>query len=166
MTKKICAKRAKTSPFFVALFVLLAIYSLMLVGLLVWAMISSLKAPRDFQTNPVGLPEKIVNNFAAAIKLYKIQVGGIKGQPLYAMFPQMLYNSVMYSVGCALINTAVTCITAYCCARYKYNLSRIVYVVVLVKGVRILVKAACHNDNTDCWLAPFTDTGCSGFAYL
>ena len=104
----------------------------MLVGLLVWAMISSLKAPRDFQTNPVGLPEKIVNNFAEAIKLYKIQVGGIKGQPLYAMFPQMLYNSVMYSVGCALINTAVTCITAYCCARYKFNLSRIVYVVVLV----------------------------------
>ena len=58
MTKKTCAKRAKTSPFFVVLFVLLAIYSLMLAGLLVWAMISSFKAPRDFQTNPVGLPKK------------------------------------------------------------------------------------------------------------
>lgn len=108
------------------------IYSLLFVGLLVWAMISSFKTPRDFQTNPVGLPEKIVNNFAEAIKLYKIQVGGVKGRPLYAMFPQMLYNSVLYSVGCALFNTVVTCLTAYCCARYKYCMSKIVYAVVLI----------------------------------
>ena len=132
MTEKSGVKRSKTSLFFVVLFVLLAIYSLILIGLLVWAMISAFKTPRNFQTDPVGLPEKIVNNFAGAIKLYKIQVGGIKGQPLYAMFPQMLYNSVMYSVGCALFNTAVTCLTAYCCARYKYRLSKIVYAVVLI----------------------------------
>lgn len=132
MTEKSGVKRSKTSLFFVVLFVLLAIYSLILIGLLVWAMISAFKTPRNFQTDPVGLPEKIVNNFAEAIKLYKIQVGGIKGQPLYAMFPQMLYNSVMYSVGCALFNTAVTCLTAYCCARYKYRLSKIVYAVVLI----------------------------------
>ena len=132
MTEKSGVKRSKTSLFFVVLFVLLAIYSLILIGLLVWAMISAFKTPRNFQTDPVRLPEKIVNNFAEAIKLYKIQVGGIKGQPLYAMFPQMLYNSVMYSVGCALFNTAVTCLTAYCCARYKYRLSKIVYAVVLI----------------------------------
>ena len=132
MTEKSGVKRSKTSLFFVVLFVLLAIYSLILIGLLVWAMISAFKTPRNFQTDPVGLPEKIVNNFAEAIKLYKIQVGGIKGQPLYAMFPQMLYNSVMYSVGCALFNTAVTCLTAYCCARYKYRLSKIAYAVVLI----------------------------------
>ena len=132
MTEKSGVKRSKTSLFFVVLFVLLAIYSLILIGLLVWAMISAFKTPRNFQTDPVGLPEKIVNNFAGAIKLYKIQVGGVKGQPLYAMFPQMLYNSVMYSVGCALFNTAVTCLTAYCCARYKYRLSKIVYAVVLI----------------------------------
>ena len=132
MTKKSGAGRGKISPFFVVLFVLLAIYSLMLVGLLVWATISSFKTPRDFQTNPVGLPEKIVNNFAEAIKLYKIQVGGVKGRPRYDMFPQMLYNSVLYSVGCALFNTVVTCLTAYCCARYKYRMSKIVYAVVLI----------------------------------
>lgn len=132
MTKKSGAGRGKTSPFFVVLFVLLAIYSLILIGLLVWAMISAFKTPRDFQTNPVGLPEKIVNNFGEAIKLYKIQVGGVKGRPRYDMFPQMLYNSVLYSVGCALFNTVVTCLTAYCCARYKYRLSKIVYAVVLV----------------------------------
>ncbi len=132
MTKKSGAGRGKTSPFFVVLFVLLAIYSLILIGLLVWAMISAFKTPRDFQTNPVGLPEKIVNNFAEAIKLYKIQVGGVKGRPRYDMFPQMLYNSVLYSVGCALFNTVVTCLTAYCCARYKYRMSKIVYAVVLI----------------------------------
>ena len=132
MTKKSGAGRGKISPFFVVLFVLLAIYSLILIGLLVWATISSFKTPRDFQTNPVGLPEKIVNNFAEAIKLYKIQVGGVKGRPRYDMFPQMLYNSVLYSVGCALFNTVVTCLTAYCCARYKYRMSKIVYAVVLI----------------------------------
>lgn len=132
MTKKSGAKRGKTSPFFVVLFVFLAIYSLILIGLLVWAMISAFKTPRDFQTNPVGLPEKIVNNFGEAIKLYKIQVGGVKGQPRYDMFPQMLYNSILYTVGCTLFNTVVTCLTAYCCARYKYRLSKIVYAVVLI----------------------------------
>lgn len=132
MTTKSGIGRRKTSSFFIVLFVFLIIYSLLFVGLLVWAMISSFKTPRDFQTNPVGLPEKIVNNFAEAIKLYKIQVGGVKGRPLYAMFPQMLYNSVLYSVGCALFNTVVTCLTAYCCARYKYCMSKIVYAVVLI----------------------------------
>lgn len=132
MTTKSGIGRRKTSLFFIVLFVFLIIYSLLFVGLLVWAMISSFKTPRDFQTNPVGLPEKIVNNFAEAIKLYKIQVGGVKGRPLYAMFPQMLYNSVLYSVGCALFNTVVTCLTAYCCARYKYRMSKIVYAVVLI----------------------------------
>ena len=132
MTTKSGIGRRKTSSFFIVLFVFLIIYSLLLVGLLVWAMISSFKTPRDFQTNPVGLPEKIVNNFAEAIKLYKMQVGGVKGRPLYAMFPQMLYNSVLYSVGCALSNTVVTCLTAYCCARYKYRMSKIVYAVVLI----------------------------------
>lgn len=132
MTKKSGAGRGRTSPIFVVLFIFLAIYSLILIGLLVWAMISAFKTPRDFQTNPVGLPEKIVNNFAEAIKLYKIQVGGVKGRPRYAMFPQMLYNSALYSVGCALFNTIVICLTAYCCARYKYRLSKIVYAVVLV----------------------------------
>ena len=132
MTTKSGIGRRKTSSFFIVLFVFLIIYSLLFVGLLVWAMISSFKMPRDFQTNPVGLPEKIVNNFAEAIKLYKIQVGGVKGRPLYAMFPQMLYNSVLYSVGCALFNTVVTCLTAYCCARYKYRMSKIVYAVVLI----------------------------------
>ena len=132
MTTKSGIGRRKTSSFFIVLFAFLIIYSLLFVGLLVWAMISSFKTPRDFQTNPVGLPEKIVNNFAEAIKLYKIQVGGVKGRPLYAMFPQMLYNSVLYSVGCALFNTVVTCLTAYCCARYKYRMSKIVYAVVLI----------------------------------
>ena len=132
MTTKSGIGRRKTSSFFIVLFVFLIIYSLLLVGLLVWAMISSFKTPRDFQINPVGLPEKIVNNFAEAIKLYKMQVGGVKGRPLYAMFPQMLYNSVLYSVGCALSNTVVTCLTAYCCARYKYRMSKIVYAVVLI----------------------------------
>ena len=132
MTTKSGIGRRKTSSFFIVLFVFLIIYSLLLVGLLVWAMISSFKTPRDFQTNPVGLPEKIVNNFAEAIKLYKIQVGGVKGRPRYDMFPQMLYNSVLYSVGCALFNTIVICLTAYCCARYKYRMSKIVYAVVLI----------------------------------
>ena len=132
MTTKSGAGRGRTSPIFVVLFIFLAIYSLILIGLLVWAMISAFKTPRDFQTNPVGLPEKIVNNFAEAIKLYKIQVGGVKGRPRYDMFPQMLYNSVLYSVGCALFNTVVTCLTAYCCARYKYRMSKIVYAVVLI----------------------------------
>lgn len=132
MTRKSGIGRRKTSLFFIVLFVVLIIYALLFVGLLVWAMMSSFKAPRDFQTNPVGLPVKIVNNFAEAIKLYKIQVGGIKGRPLYAMFPQMLYNSALYSVGCALFNTVVTCLTAYCCARYKYRMSKIVYAVVLI----------------------------------
>lgn len=170
MTTKSGIGRRKTSSFFIVLFVFLIIYSLLLVGLLVWAMISSFKTPRDFQTNPVGLPEKIVNNFAEAIKLYKMQVGGVKGRPLYAMFPQMLYNSVLYSVGCALSNTVVTCLTAYCCARYKYRMSKIVYAVVLITMTipivgslpsQIQVAQSLHTYNTvwGMWLQSATFLG-------
>ena len=132
MKRKSNDKRLKFSAFSIILFIVLMLYTAALLGILYWAIEASLKSVREFQTSPIGFPEKIVNNYAEAIKLYKLPVPSTDGVRRVALFPQMLSSSMQYSIGCAFCNTFVTCITAYCCARYRYVLSKIVYAVVLI----------------------------------
>lgn len=45
---------------------------------------------------------------------------------------QMYCNSLLYSIGCAITNTLVPCVTAYLCARYNFKLSKIVRSIVII----------------------------------
>lgn len=132
MKRKANSANRKFSAFSLVLFVILLIYTVLLLGILFWAVEASLKSVREFQTSPIGFPKNIVNNYSEAIKLYKMQVPSDDGIRRVAMFPQMLSSSIQYSIGCAFFNTLVTCITAYCCAKYRYVFSKIVYAVVLI----------------------------------
>lgn len=47
-------------------------------------------------------------------------------------FAEIILNSVVYAVGCAVVNTFVTMLVAYLCAHYKNKFSSFVYSLVLV----------------------------------
>lgn len=108
--------------------VVLVLYSAFLLAMLLWAVLTALKKPLRFLNNTVGLPNPwYFGNVPYVLKNAEI----IKEQGVVPFY-EIVWNSLLYSVGCSIINTLVTCIVAYLCARYDCKFSKFVYALVLV----------------------------------
>lgn len=128
--KKLKAKnvKSKLSPLTIVMLVVLVLYSAFLLAMLLWAVLTALKKPLKFLNNTVGLPNPwYFGNIPYVLKNAEI----IKEQGVVPFY-EIVWNSVLYSVGCSIINTLVTCIVAYLCARYDCKFSKFVYALVLV----------------------------------
>ena len=132
----------KFSPLTVTMFVLLSLYAVILLGVLFWAIITSLK-PTTFSGFKSGtastykFPEKLhfenyiqgfQNFFLEGVPYPKNMGGGTRT----VYIGQMFLYTLLYCVGCSVIQTIVQCVTAYLCARFKYKLSKIVEGIVIV----------------------------------
>lgn len=145
-------KSLSTKIVFTILFVVLCLYSLFIISMLLWGVITSLKSNGDFEDlrNVLGFPNLDKNEFfnsrEAFFKLnnYKIIIDNfiIERRSVYyaggadpivhtckAGFGEMLLNTVLYTVGGALIYAVMPAITGYLCAKYEYKLSGILVVV-------------------------------------
>ena len=146
-----------TKVVFVILFVVLALYALIMLSSLLWGLITSLKSSNDFENfgNVIGFPNigvegtpyaGIPSGRDALLKLanYKIVLEKfvITRRAVYyglgpeqivhtckAGFGELLVNTLLYTVGGALIYAIMPALTAYLCAKYPYKLSAILVVV-------------------------------------
>ena len=146
-----------TKVVFVILFVVLALYALIMLSSLLWGLITSLKSSNDFENfgNVIGFPNISVEGTPyagipsgrdALLKLanYKIVLEKfvITRRAVYyglgpeqivhtckAGFGELLVNTLLYTVGGALIYALMPALTAYLCAKYPYKLSAILVVV-------------------------------------
>ena len=146
-----------TKVVFVILFVVLALYTLIMLSSLLWGLITSLKSSNDFENfgNVIGFPNVNVEGTPyagipsgrdALLKLanYKIVLEKfvITRRAVYyglgpeqivhtckAGFGELLVNTLLYTVGGALIYALMPALTAYLCAKYPYKLSAIIVVV-------------------------------------
>lgn len=146
-----------TKVVFVILFVVLALYALIMLSSLLWGLITSLKSSNDFENfgNVIGFPNisvegtpyaGIPSGREALLKLanYKIVLEKfvITRRAVYyglgpeqivhtckAGFGELLLNTLLYTVGGALIYALMPALTAYLCAKYPYKLSAILVVV-------------------------------------
>ncbi len=146
-----------TKVVFVILFVVLALYALIMLSSLLWGLITSLKSSNDFENfgNVIGFPNVSVEGTPyagipsgreALLKLanYKIVLEKfvITRRAVYyglgpeqivhtckAGFGELLVNTLLYTVGGALIYALMPALTAYLCAKYPYKLSAILVVV-------------------------------------
>ena len=128
--KKLKAKnvKSKLSPLTIVMLVVLVLYSAFLLAMLLWAVLTALKKPLRFLNNTVGLPNPwYFGNVPYVLKNAEI----VKEQGVVPFY-EIVWNSLLYSVGCSIINTLVTCIVAYLCARYDCKFSKFVYALVLV----------------------------------
>lgn len=126
-------KKFNVSAFTITVFVILFVYALVLFLLFAWGFLSSLKDPlSDFRLNTFGFPkghfwEWKWSHYIDALDELKITVG----QKTYYL-EDMLLNSVLYSVGASVIQTAVTVVMAYLVAKHDNWFSKIVYGIVIV----------------------------------
>ncbi len=128
--KKIKAKDVKSrlSPLTIVMLVVLILYSALLLAMLLWTVLTALKEPLKFNNNRVGLPRPwYFGNVPYVLKNAEI----LKEQGVVPFY-EIVWNSALYSVGCSIVNTLVTCIVAYLCARYDCKFSKFVYSLVLV----------------------------------
>lgn len=118
-----------TSVLFIVAFIVFLAFVGLFLYLLFWGFITSFKDNyADFVRNVLGLPKKwVFSNYIEAFGAIKVRIasgGGVR----YAYFFELLANSLLFSVGGALVLVCSSCFTAYCVAKFnKCKFSKILY---------------------------------------
>ncbi len=149
--KLISVKKEKATPLTIILFVLLILYSLILVLPLLWGLITSFTDYEWYENfYNFGVFDEAQNwkmtfvNFANAWKYLKVEgdaVGHVSSTQTYTV-PALFLNSFLYSFGCALAFTLCPTIVAYAAARFKFKFSTIIYMFVVVALALPIVGSA------------------------
>ncbi len=99
--------------FFVAMFVFIAIWSAIVIYMLLWTLITSFKTNMEYVNSPISLPETIqFQNIGIALEKMMYHDVGFWG---------MFWNSMWYALGGALICTFCVCTTGYIFAHYEFK---------------------------------------------
>lgn len=139
---KIKLRFKSTSPLYVIIFILLLIYSLFLGYLIFWGIITSLKDVGEFNDNVLGFPITITfNNFATIFKNFYVRVN-INGVLTPMFIEDMLWNTVLYALGGAFIQTFVPCIVAYAVSRFKFKFNAVIKGIVIVTMILPIIGSA------------------------
>ncbi len=138
--RPVAKKREKISPLSIIIVIFLILYSLAILTLLIWALMTAFKAPNtDFAINPVGLPKEwVLTNFENVYNLFYIEIQTASGVE-YVMLPQLFLYGFLYALGCAFFATIVPCITSYLCAKFDYKFSKVIYLIVVITMILPIV---------------------------
>lgn len=108
---------------FSVFFVVLLIWSAIVLYMLFWALMSAFKANMDYVNEPLALPKVLhFENFGIAMS--KLHHNGVE-------FWGMLYNSLWQTVLPTLISTTMTCVTGYVFAHYKFKGRDLMFAIVM-----------------------------------
>ena len=134
LNKNIKTKKEKPTIATVAIFVLLIIYTLVLFIPIIWAICISFVNVTQFDIfftlrnfSSADL-KPTFENFTYAWNNLKITT---TETDITFYIPDMLLDSVVYSVGCALAFTICPAIVAYATSRFKYGFSKVLYIFVI-----------------------------------
>ena len=145
-------------------------YSLSLILMLFWGLMTSLKHFQDFNTNKVGFPDfsawekfgflidgydHIFANYVLFVENFTLTGDSFKTS-FYTMFSsepvehnpgdigllQVLLNTLIFCAGGALLPTFMCCFMGYVCAKYKYKFSTVIYSIVVFVMVMPIVGNA------------------------
>ena len=137
---------------FTVIIILLVAVTVFLVVTLLWGLITSLKSERDYLKNMFGFPnldpsykrnsrEQFfhLQNYSDILKNFSLTLDGSYYKGNVSVYKQsttgffgMLINTLLYAGVGGLICALVPAMTAYLCAKYKYKLSGVVYVVYII----------------------------------
>ena len=120
--------------------VILILYTTLLLVLLAWGGMTSLKTRGDFYYNKLGLPSGSIftwgwNNYSIVLKNFAVVIIDELGRKISINIWGQLINTLLYAVGGGLVTTGCCCVVAYVTAKFPYFFSKIVYTVVLITMV-------------------------------
>ncbi|MBQ8685618.1 MAG: carbohydrate ABC transporter permease [Clostridia bacterium] len=130
--KKSKGIRANGLVFEIIAITVLGLYSFTLLFALGWGIIISLKDIIDFTLNPLGFPAELrFENYLNAFKELKVEVAWGEGRRTIE-FLELLFNSILYVVGCTLISTYTHLTCAYVSAKYPRWITKLMHTIVVV----------------------------------
>lgn len=134
-------QKRKTLPIFALItLVVLIVYMISLILPMIWLCYSSFKGVVDFQIDSV-FPSLSLNfeSYAMAFENFFMPVSDGKGGTQIIGYEGMMFYSVFYSLGCALIQTAVICVTAYTTSRFNFAFDKVIYNIVIITMILPIV---------------------------
>ena len=124
-------KLKKPTTFDVIVFVLLAFYTLSLLLLLAWALMSSFKSADAYNRNPAGwFTDFGFDNYISVFTDLYVKVTK-NGNQSNVYIEKMFLYSFLYAGGCAIIQTLVTATVAYLTSKYRCLFSKIIHYTVI-----------------------------------
>ncbi len=128
MKKKI---KTKNLVYKLVIGTILALYAISILFALYWCIVTAFKAETDFgepNNNVLSIPAKVeFSNVSALFEYFKVSTKYGK----VGLF-EILFNTLVYTLGGAVIATFVPCIVAYVTSRFRYKLSGVIYTTVIV----------------------------------
>lgn len=120
---KINKKKFKLNPVMLVVSIIFGIYAISLVIPLAWGFLKSFSSRREFFQPGVFPKVWILKNYVDAF--VELESGG---NNLFVM----LFNSIWYALGGALLQITVASTVAYVCAKYKFELRNMVYYIAVI----------------------------------
>ena len=93
----------------------------------------------SFTDNIFGISKWTLDNFKQVFVLFNYPVTMPDGTPGAFYFDGLLFNSALYSLGCAAAASICPCIVGYCTAKFPYKFSRfIISMIYVLMGLPIV----------------------------
>ena len=136
--EKMKKKKSIFTPTLIVLCVILALYTVVLIVPLLWAMYTAFMDSKSYSLGLNVLMDLsysmrsenfTTQNFSRMFREFTVKPH--TGAP-EAYMVDMFMNSFLYAGGCGVIATIVPCVMAYLVARYNFPFGKIVYGIVLV----------------------------------
>lgn len=115
----------------------LAFYAFLMLLMIYFTVITSLKSFLDYDGNPIGLPEEWkFNNYIKAFSAFKVPVRNGKDM---VYFGKMFLYSFYYAFMSGIFSTIVPCIVAYLVTKYNFAFNKVIYSTVIVSMILPIV---------------------------
>ena len=116
---------------------ILCIYSFIILAVLIWGFLVSMKPQGEFFTNAYPWWKEFDFKYLDAITTFKVYPSEGFGRAYYDL-GGMFINSITYSIACAFVSTISPLVMAYVAAKYKYKFSgflpKLVLTVMVIPG--------------------------------
>ena len=136
-------KKIKLNPFNVAVTVFIILYSLSILLLMFWALLTSVKSVDEFRLNILGLPHPFtLENYRIVFKAFNVPITNPQDGLVYEIYiEQQLFNSVFYVSVSSILAAMTPMLVAYLTNRYPGRLSTVIYTFVVVAMALPIVGA-------------------------
>ena len=127
------------SAFEIILLIVLVLYSLLLLTIFLWAIMTSFKTQLGYDKDKLGFPSPFtLKNYANVFSGMRVQIP-TDGGTRYVYIEEMLLNSVLYACGSAFCQAFCTATLAYCTVRYKGKAASVIHNIVILSLVLPIV---------------------------
>ena len=141
--------RETSSVFGIVSFFVLVAYTISLLFPFVWSIITSLRDPIAFTMDRYagfglwprdwGAPGTWANNYKTMFEQFGLMVATESGAQRKVKMLEMVYNSILYAGGSAILGTVACLLVAYATSKFKFRFCSVIYTTVIIQMILPIV---------------------------